>query len=55
MATNKEQIQNCKTTQELAQWIAVFMQSGKLNPNVDYESAITWVKIIRWLEEEVDG
>lgn len=55
MTTNKDQIQNCKTIQELAQWIAVFMQLGKLNPDVNYESATTWVKIIKWLEEEADG
>lgn len=55
MTTNKEQIQGCKTTQELAQWVATFMRSGKLNPDVDYENANNLVKIMRWLEEETDG
>lgn len=55
MATNKEQIQGCKTTQELALWIATFMNSGKLNPTVNYENANNCVKIMRWLEEETDG
>lgn len=54
MVTNREQIQGCKTTQELAQWVATFMHSGKINKDVDYESANTWVKIIKWLEEEYD-
>lgn len=54
MVTIKEQIQGCKTTQELAQWVATFLQAGKLNPEVDYEDANNWVKIMRWLEEDIN-
>lgn len=53
MATNGENIRGY-STHELAVTLAGFLQSGKLNPDVDYESSLTWVKIIKWLEEPAD-
>lgn len=53
MATNYENISGY-TPHQLAVTLAGFLQSGKLNPDVDYESSITWVKIIKWLEEPAD-
>ena len=53
MTTNGEKIRGY-STHELAVTLAGFLHSGKLNPDVDYESSITWVKIIKWLEEPAD-